>query len=101
MNNENKLYELVEKIYIEMQDMKKEITDFREETNNRFGKLESKVDDIANKIDDLEVNNANRHLYINGELKRIKAGLSKVEIVTADNWSDIAKLKTKKRYITK
>ena len=137
MNNEEKIYDLLEKIYLELQDtrtelkdtksdlqteigsvksdlqteigsvksdlqaeigsvksdlqaeigsIKSDLTEFRAETNRRFDGLEDKIDDI-------EANNASRYVSINGDLKRIKAGLSKVEIVTADNWGDIARLK--------
>lgn len=97
MSNEDKLFELMTKMYEEMQkefkkisedleDTKKELQSFREETNTRFDKLE-------NKLDDIEANNANRHLIINQKIKNIKSTLSKIEIVTADNWSDIARLK--------
>jgi len=74
MNNENKLYELVEKMYLEFnqkfEDMNQrfnnldnELKGFREETNNRFDKLESKADDIANKIDDLLLMPGNEFSY--------------------------------------
>ena len=141
MNNEEKFYDLLEKIYFELQDTKKDIgsvrtelkedigsvktelkkdigsvrtelkedigsvrtelkedigsvrtdlNDFREETNTRFDKLEEKLDLI-------ESNNADRHLTINGDLKKVKTDLSKIEIVTADNWGDIARLKAIRR----
>jgi RecJ-like exonuclease len=67
--------------------IKKELNDFREESNDRF-------DSIEDKLDDMEANNADRHVTIKGEIKNIKATLSKVEIITADNWSDIARMKS-------
>ncbi len=48
---------------------------------------------IENKLDDIETQNADSHLTIGGEIRKIKASLSKIEIVTADNWGDIARLK--------
>lgn len=56
---------------------------------------------IENKIDDMESNNADRHLTINGDIRKIKSSLSKVEIVAADNWGDIARLKAKRRHRVK
>lgn len=116
MNTEDKIYDLLEKIYMELQDtqkelrdeisivrnelkddissVKSELKDFREETNIRF-------DNMKNKLDDIEANNIDRHVTINGELRRIKSGLSKIEIVTADNWSDIARLKVSRKHKTK
>lgn len=70
------------------------LTEFREETYKGFDNLESKLDDI-------EANNADRHVYINRELKSIKAGLNKVEIITADNWGEIAKIKSTRIHKTK
>ncbi|WP_077369731.1 hypothetical protein [Anaerosalibacter sp. Marseille-P3206] len=112
MNSEDKLYDLLEKIYFELQDTKKdlkgdidsirtelkgdissvrtELNDFREETNNRFNKLEEK-------LDLMEANNADRHITIDSDLKKVKTDLSRIEIATADNWSDIARLKAVKR----
>ncbi len=115
MNDENKIYDLLEKIYIEVQETRGELKDFKEETNTRFNDVDVKFnslenglkefreetdtrfDNLENKLDDIEAHNANRHVEISGELRKIKAGLSKVEIVTADNWGDIARLKARKR----
>lgn len=101
MNDNEKLFELMTKMYSDMQEgfskvnsridnLENEVKDFREETNTRF-------DNLDDKLDDIESNNADRHITINGEIKRIKAGLSKIEIVTADNWGDIARLKARKK----
>ncbi|WFA10378.1 hypothetical protein [Tissierella sp. Yu-01] len=54
---------------------------------------------IENKLDDIEANNADRHVVINTDLSKLRATISKVEIVTADNWSDIARLKAHRRKI--
>ena len=118
MDND-KLFELMTKMYGEMQegfkdvrseisdvkvdlkdvrseisDLKGELKNFREEANKRFDKLE-------NQLDDMEADNANRHISMGGDIKRIKAGLSKIEIITADNWGDIARLKSTRKYKTK
>lgn len=67
-------------------EIKKDIKELKEGQNK-----------IENKLDDIESNNADRHVTINGEIRKLKATLSKVEIVTADNWSDIAKMKAHRR----
>ena len=86
--------ELLEFIASQVNTLAKELNEFREETNTRFDALE-------NKLDDIEVKNAERHISINGDLRKIKSGLSKIEIVTADNWGDIARLKATKRHKVK
>lgn len=68
-----------------------EIGKFRQETIDRFDRIE-------NKLDDMEVNNADRHILIGSDIKKIKAGLSKIEIITADNWGDIARLKAMRKH---
>ncbi len=118
MDNE-KIYDLIEKMYINLDtkitDVKNEIGDvesrlrgeigglrselkgdisglrgelqeFRQETNDRFDRLE-------NKIDDVEANNADRHIAIYGKFNDVNDTLNKIEIVTSDNWGDIAMLK--------
>jgi len=150
VNNEDKLYDLLEKVYLELQDTKKELkgdissvrtklNDFREETNDRFNNVENEVRNVKNdlnnfreetndrfnnvenevrnvkndlngfrqetndrfdkleeKLDLMEANNADRHIAIDSDLKKVKADLSRIEIATADNWSDIARLKAVK-----
>ena len=62
--------------------------DFRKETNERFDRLE-------NKMDDIEAKNADRHVEITGQIEDMKSDLSRIEINTADNWRDIARIKAK------
>lgn len=65
------------------------LTEFREETIKRFDILEYKLDDI-------EAKNAERHVTMNSSIVSIKEDLSRVEINTAENWRDIAKMKAMK-----
>ena len=108
MKNNDNLFEMIEKIYSEMQELRTELkgemqelrtelNSFRKETGTRFDTLETKVDNISDKLDDVEASNADRHVTIGGEMRGIKTSLSRIEIVTADNWGDIARLKAKKR----
>ena len=98
MNNEDKLYDLLEKTYIELYDLKKQ-------TNSRFGKVDSRFDNIDTRFDNLEdklngikSNNADRHVSIGSKIKNIKTELSKIEIITTDNWGHIARLKAKRKH---
>lgn len=84
MNNNDQLFELITKMYGEMQE--------------GFKGVNERLDKIENKIDDIESNNADRHVLIGGDIRKIKASLSKVEIITADNWGDIARLKAKRKH---
>ena len=102
----------------EMQDVKSEMQDVKSEMQKGFKKVNFDIQElkegfkkvnfdiqelkegqerIENKLDDLEAQNAERHVIINGEVRRIKSTLNKVELVTADNWSDIARIKAKRR----
>lgn len=98
MDNNEKMFELMTKMYSEMQKgfknvnekingVENELKDFRKETNDRFDKLE-------NKLDDVEANNGDRHIEINGKVENMKSDISRIEMNTADNWKDIARLKS-------
>ena len=54
-----------------------------------------KLTSLDNKLDDIEASNASRHVLMVSDINEIKDSLSKVEIVTADNWGDIARLKVR------
>lgn len=62
------------------------LTEFRDETNERFDRLE-------NKLDEIEAKNAERHVAINLNVISIKRDLSRIEVNTAENWRDIARIK--------
>lgn len=89
----DKLFKLMTKMYSEMQEGFKETNSKIDNITKDIAELKDGQDRIENKLDDLEASNAHRHITINRDVKQIKSTLSKVEIVTADNWSDIAKLK--------
>lgn len=82
----------------ELGSVKKIVLDIEENHGNKLSTLEIKIDNLDNKLDDSEANNAERHLSLNGDIGRIKSGLSKIEIITADNWGDIARLKARKNH---
>lgn len=77
---------------------------------SKVGSLEANIKDIKNelaavkeqttllntKLDVIEAKNAERHVTINSNIISIKEDLSRVEINTAENWKEIAKLKANK-----
>ena len=62
--------------------------------DDKVGNLDNKVDNIGDKLDDLEAKNAERHLGIIKKMNEMKSTISRIEINTAENWRDIAKLKS-------
>lgn len=112
MNNEEKVYSLLEKLYLELQttktelkdeirgvrtELKDEIQENRKSINKNtesIGKLEYKVDKVNDKLDNIEANNADRHLGISKEIEEMKDNFNNVEQITAKNWQDIARLKS-------
>lgn len=97
----DKSFELMTKMYEEMQENFKTVNSKIDNFTNDISDLKEGQQRIENKLDDLEVSNANRHISMNSDIRNIKSSLSKVEIVTADNWSDIAKIKSAKRHRVK
>lgn len=69
-----------------------ELTEFREETSNNFDRIESYIHDV-------DVKNADRHFAFIKELKELKHSVNRIEINTAENWRDIARLKSRKHNI--
>lgn len=93
MTNE-KLIEMLEKMYNEMQDGFKEVNSKIETMQTDIKDLKQGQERIENKLDDIEAHNADRHIIIGGEIKDMKSDISRIEMNTADNWKDIAKLKS-------
>lgn len=93
------------------------LKEFKEEINNKLNDIEIKIsnlksgqedikvdinnlkagqEDIKNLILDLEPKNGNRHVELIDSINDLRKDLSTVEIVTANNYADIAKLKAVK-----
>ena len=79
MNNEDKLFDLVTKMYSDMQEgfkkvnqrlntVETELKEFREETNTNFSNLEDK-------LNNLEGTNATNHVAINSKLNKVSEDL--------------------------
>lgn len=52
---EDKVFDLLEKLYIEFIEFKTEMTEFKTETNQRFDKLDGRVDRIEGRLDKVEI----------------------------------------------
>lgn len=86
---EDKVFELLSKMYSEMQEGFKGV-------NLRIDKLEEGQKEIKALISELDPKNANRHMELTEKIEALRKDLSTVEIVTANNYADIAKLKAVK-----
>jgi archaellum component FlaC len=83
---------------------------FKDDINKQFKNINDKLNNIESDINglklgqeeikslvkDLEPKNANRHVEIISSINDLRKDLSTVEIVTANNYADIAKLKAVK-----
>ena len=60
-------------------------------------KLQNGQKEIKEMVGELDPKNANRHLELKESIDQLRKDLSTVEIVTASNYSDIARLKSAKQ----
>ena len=68
----------------------------QEETNKRLDKIETDVKELKEKIDNVYNQTADLTEFkteVNTKLDVLNNNISNVEIVTANNWADIARLK--------
>lgn len=89
--------ELLELIAAQVGTLTKDVSEIKEE----FKSVNERLDKIGNKLDDIDVKNAHRHLDFVRELKDMKHSVNRIEINTAENWRDIARLKAMRKYKTK
>lgn len=85
--------DFLENIQAGINSFRSEIQEFRKETNKRFDGLEKEVKEIKTIVGELDPQNANRHIELKDSIDQLRKDLSTVEIVTASNYSDIARLK--------
>ncbi len=88
----NILKEELNPIRIELEEKLNPIKTQLEENTNILKALEHKVDVLSAEQQNLKHEVAE----IKGEIKAVRKDLSNVEVITASNWSDIAKLKAVK-----
>lgn len=79
--------------------MDKEILEILKRLESKVDGLESKVDRIETKLDSVVEETANLREFrtlVESDLCEIKNDMYRVELATANNWSDIVKLKAVK-----
>ncbi len=83
------LKEELEPIKTEIKGLKKGQSSLKEQVQD----LKTGQEEIKTMLGELDPKNANRHLEIKDSIDQLRKDLSTVEIVTASNYADIAKLK--------
>lgn len=109
MNNEEKIYTLLEEIYIELQGTKKEL---KEDINNVRSELKEDIDNVRSELKgdikriETEMSERFTEVYENqkvfnekldetrSDIKDMKESIAQIEMVTASNWRDIVKIKS-------
>lgn len=89
---EDKVFELLSKMYSEMQDGFKKIDKIEQDVES----LKEGQKEIKALISELDPKNANRHVELTEKIDELRKDLSTVEIVTANNYAALAKLKAVK-----
>lgn len=64
-----------------------DLTEFRHETKEHFIK-------IQDYIHELDVKNSDRHFDFTNQIEVLRDSINRIEINTAENWRDIARLKS-------
>ncbi|KNF08091.1 hypothetical protein CLPU_10c01460 [Gottschalkia purinilytica] len=102
MNNEEKAYSLLEKIYFELQETKKELKSEIQENRKAMVKLEAKIEDeISDKVRSLYDNRelVNDKLNaIDDKLDNIQIDINNLTIKTAYNDTRIIKLTKESKF---
>ena len=83
----------------ELNPIKTEMKELKEGQNRLEGQIkELKIgqEEIKAMVGELDPQNANRHIELKDSINQLRKDLSTVEIVTASNYSDIARLKNVK-----
>ena len=100
---EKEILELLMQIQKDNKEFKEEISKQMNNMNNKLNNIEIDInklkinqEEIKNLIVDLEPKNGNRHIELINSINDLRKNLSTVEIVTANNYADIAKLKAVK-----
>jgi polyhydroxyalkanoate synthesis regulator phasin len=89
---EDKVFELLSKMYSEMQEGFKKIDKIEQDVES----LKEGQKEIKSLISELDPKNANRHVELTEKIDELRKDLSTVEIVTANNYAALAKLKAVK-----
>jgi len=76
-----------------------QLIDGQKETNEKLHRIENKLDSVVEQTADLTEFRTEIKEFSNktiNQLEEIKDNLNNVEVITASNWKDIAKLKAVK-----
>jgi archaellum component FlaC len=74
----------------DVNDLKSDVSILKEDVNT----LKVGQNEIKNLVTDIDPRNANRHIEITNMIDDLRRDLSTVEVVTANNYANIAKLKS-------
>ena len=100
---EEKIISMLEQLYVEIKTVKEEQSNTNKRldslelaqsrTEEHLARIESKVGSIEEKHDYMEVQNANRHVELNGKIDSLSKDITVVEAVAGKNMLDIANIK--------
>lgn len=89
---ENKIYDLMEKMYVELQEVKAEV----KQNSNHILRLENKMDEKFAALFDGRQGTNEKLDEINDKVDGISSDVSSIELITSKNWHDVAVLKKAK-----
>lgn len=109
MNKEDQIFDLLERLYIELQDTKKELkeditsvrTELKEDITNVRTELKEEISSARTELkEDIKILNDNQMIIfdklekIGTDIESIKEDILSVEMLTARNYKDIVRLKS-------
>jgi ribosome recycling factor len=100
MNKEDQIFDLLERLYIELQDTKKEL---KEDISNVRTELKEEISNVRIELkEDIKILNDNQMILfdklekIGSDVEIIKEDLVDIQSITASNYRDIIRLKAVK-----
>ena len=98
MNNEEKIYTLLEEIYFELQGTKKElkedIDNVRSELKGDIKRIETEMSERFTEVYENQKVFNEKLDETRSDIKDMKESIAQIEMVTASNWRDIVKIKS-------
>lgn len=98
MNKEEQIFDLLERLYIELQSTKNEL---KEEISNVRMELKEDINNVRMELkEDIKILNDNQMIIfdklekISSDVETIKEDLADVQAITASNYRDIVRLKS-------
>jgi archaellum component FlaC len=97
---DDKVFNLLEKMYLELTEFKQEVTQKLDSVDSRLTKLESTLENVTNKKIDVALEgytaNTEKLDSIDSKIEDMASTVTNIEIITSKNWNDIAILKKAK-----